>query len=272
MIRLDAEAIRLLLCEATRRHLAEFEVFPEIGSTNSYLMRREGPLPGQINVALTDNQTSGRGRHGRIWQSPPGSGLCLSLAYTFASQPANLPALTLAIGLAAIKALADLGVAGVQLKWPNDLVANDGKLGGILTETQPHRSGAITVVTGIGINVELGDEVNIDVEWSRQVADLSRIADRIPPRDELAARIVDALCATFVKYEAHGFASYAQAWPEHDWLYGREVMIDTPGEEVSGVGAGVAEDGALLVDTGSEALMRITSGSVRTAVTRGDAA
>jgi BirA family biotin operon repressor/biotin-[acetyl-CoA-carboxylase] ligase len=160
----------------------------------------------------------------------------------------------------------------VQLKWPNDLVANDGKLGGILTETQPHRSGAITVVTGIGINVELGDEVNIDVEWSRQVADLSRIADRIPPRDQLAARIVDALCATFVKYEAHGFASYAQAWPEHDWLYGREVMIDTPGEEVSGVGAGVAEDGALLVDTGSEALMRITSGSVRTAVTRGDAA
>ena len=272
MIRLDARAIHESLCETTSRRLAEFEVFDEIGSTNSHLMQREGPVPGQVNVALTDNQTRGRGRHGRTWQSPPGSGLCTSLAYTFAAQPANLPALTLAIGLDVIKALADLGVLGVQLKWPNDLIARDGKLGGILTETQPHRSGAITVVTGIGINVQLGEEVSIVSEWSQQVADLSRIVDEIPPRDELAARVVDALCATFVNYEAHGFASYAQEWPEHDWLYGRNVTIDTPGQEVSGVGAGVAEDGALLVDMGSGAPLRITSGSVRTAATRGDAA
>lgn len=272
MIRLDARAIHQSLCETTSKRLAAFEVFAEIGSTNSYLMHCEGPAPGQANVALTDNQTQGRGRHGRTWQSPPGSGLCMSVAYTFASQPANLPALTLAIGLDAIKALADLGIAGVQLKWPNDLVANDGKLGGILTETQPRKSGAITVVTGMGINVELDEEVDIVGEWSRQVVDLSRVADRIPPRDEMAARIVDALCATFINYEEHGFAGYAQEWREHDWLYGRTVTIDTGGGEVSGVGAGVAEDGALLVDTGSEALMRITSGSVRTAATRGDVA
>ena len=272
MIRLDARAIRESLSETTGRRLAEFEVFDEIGSTNSHLMQREGPVPGQVNVALTDNQTQGRGRHGRTWQSPPGSGLCMSLAYTFASQPANLPALTLAIGLGAIKALAGLGIAGVQLKWPNDLVANDGKLGGILTETKPHKSSAITVVTGMGINVELTENFDIDGEWSRQVADLSRIVDRMPARDVMAARIVDALCAAFINFEEYGFAGCAQEWRERDWLYGRTVTIDVSGDEVSGVGAGVAEDGALLIDTGSGALMRVTSGSVIAAVTRGDAA
>lgn len=272
MIHLDAEAVRRSLRDTTSRRLARLEVFPEIGSTNSYLMGRQGPTPGQIDAVLTDNQTSGRGRHGRTWQSPPGSGLCLSLAYTFASQPGNLPALTLAIGIGAIDALLDLGVVGVQLKWPNDLVADDGKLGGILTETQPHKSGAITVVTGIGINVELGEEVDIDSEWSRQVADLSRIVDTIPARNEMAARIIDTLCATFRDYEAHGFGIYAKRWPALDWLYGRALTIETPQRVVSGVGAGVAEDGALLVDTGSGKIRRITSGSVMTAATQGDAA
>lgn len=272
MIHLDAEAIRGLLCENTSRRLAEFEVFPQIGSTNSYLMGRTSPAPGQIDAVLTDHQTSGRGRHGRTWQSPPGSGLCLSLAYTFASPPTHLPALTLAIGLGAIEALEGLGLAGVQLKWPNDLVVRDSKLGGILTETEGHRSGAITVVAGIGINVELGERVDIDNEWSGQAADLSRIVDTPPPRDQLAARVIDTVCATFINYETHGFSSYAQQWRGRDWLYGREVTIDTAQHQVSGVGAGIADDGALLVDTGSGTIMRITSGSVMSAVNRGDAA
>lgn len=271
MIHLDGEAVRRSLCETTSKRLAEFEVFPEIASTNSYLMRRAGPDPGLIGAVLTDNQTNGRGRHGRTWQSPPGSGLCLSLAYTFASQPANLPALTLAIGLGVIEALESLGAAGVKLKWPNDLVANDGKLGGILTETQPQKSGAITVVTGVGINVVLGEGVDIASEWSSQVADLSAIVDVLPSGDQMAARIIDALCATFINFEAHGFSQYAQGWSRHDWLHGRDVTIDTAREEVSGTGAGIAEDGALLIDTGSGSIRRITSGSVMTTAFGGDA-
>jgi BirA family biotin operon repressor/biotin-[acetyl-CoA-carboxylase] ligase len=271
MMQLDGEAVRNALGESTRSRLAVLEVFPEIESTNSYLMGRPGPAPGHIDAVVTDNQTHGRGRHGRTWQSPPGSGLCLSLAFTFAAQPANLPALTLAIGLGTIEALASLGVVGVQLKWPNDLVANDSKLGGILTETQPHKSGAITVVTGVGINVALGNEVDIDSEWSHRVADLSGIVDTMPPGNLMAARLIDALCTTFLKFEAHGFSGYAQEWSGHDWLYGRDVTIDTPQSEVSGVGAGIADDGALLVDTGSGSITRITSGSVVTTAGRGNA-
>lgn len=264
MISLDAEVIRQSLRDATTARLAEFEVFAEIDSTNSLLMRHEGPVPGQVRIAATTNQTMGRGRHGRTWQSPAGSGLCLSIAYTFAAQPANLPALTLAIGLGAINALEEFGAAGVQLKWPNDLVAHDGKLAGILTETQPRRSGAITVVTGIGMNVELGEQPDLGIDSDRALGavDLAGIVDVMPPCNTLAARLIDELCEAFVDFETRGFDACAHKWSEYDWLLGRAVTVDTPQRRVSGVGAGVADDGALLVDTGAGEYRRVTSGSV----------
>jgi BirA family biotin operon repressor/biotin-[acetyl-CoA-carboxylase] ligase len=271
MINLDADAIRQSLDAHVGKRLARFEVFAEIESTNSYLMQQEAPAPGEVHVALTDNQTMGRGRHGRTWQSPPGSGLCLSLAYTFARQPAGLPALTLALGLGAIDALESLDIKGVQLKWPNDLVADDGKLGGILTETQSQRSAAITVVTGIGLNVDLGDDPDIEVEtdWAKQVSDLARFANKVPARETLAACLVDRLGVTIIEYETGGFERFIDKWPGRDWLLGRELTIATAQQQVTGVGAGVASDGALLVDTGVGDCSRITSGSVVSAGERG---
>ena len=271
MISLDAEAIRQSLGEAVTVRLAGFDVFPEIDSTNSYLMQAPGPAPGDVHIAVTDNQTNGRGRHGRTWLSPPGSGLCLSLAYTFAQQPNNLPALTLAFGLSVIDVLENLNVNGVQLKWPNDLIADDGKLGGILTETQSQTEGAIKVVTGIGLNVDLQDDLDfgIETDWARRVVDLSAIADHLPSRDELVAGLIDALCATFIDYESKGFDGFINEWSGRDWLFGREVTIDTPERQVTGIGAGIADDGALLLDTGEGECSRITSGSVVMADMRG---
>ena len=264
MIRLDAGAIRGALSEDVAARLFSFELFPEIESTNSYLMQQEAPPPGQVSVALTDNQTRGRGRHGRTWQSPPGAGVCVSVGFTFATQPANLPALTLAIGLGAIAALEGVGVAGVQLKWPNDLVAGDGKLGGILTETRSHTSGAISIVSGLGINVDLGQKPCPDVEtdWAYGVADLAGIVETLPSRNTLATSLIDGLCTTFVDYEASGFEYFFGRWSNRDWLFGRELTIETPQHRITGTGAGIARDGALLVDTGAEGVTRITSGSV----------
>lgn len=264
MISLDAGAIRGALSEDVAARLFSFEVFSEIESTNSYLMQQEAPPPGQASVALTDNQTMGRGRHGRTWQSPPGSGLCVSVGFTFATQPANLPALTLAIGLGAIAALEGLGVSGVQLKWPNDLVAGEGKLGGILTETRSHSSGLISIVSGLGINVDLGQKpcAGVETDWAHGVADLAGFVDTLPSRDSLAARLADGLCTTFIDYEAGGFEHFVARWPDRDWLFGRELTVETPQCRVAGVGAGIARDGALLVDTGADRVSRVTSGSV----------
>lgn len=263
MINLDADAIRESLGAAAAARLSDFNVFPEIESTNTYLMQKDGPPPGRLHVAATNNQTMGRGRHGRTWQSPPGSGLCLSLAYTFGAQPANLPALTLAIGIGVIDALESTGANGVQLKWPNDLMADDGKLGGILTESLSQPSGGITVVTGVGLNVNLGDTTGLELGAGSalRVADLAGFAITQPTHEDLAVLLIDSLCEVFIDFEANGFDHYAQRWIERDWLLGRELMIDTQ-QHVVGTGAGIAEDGALLVDTGKGVVRRVTSGSV----------
>lgn len=264
MTRLDRDAIQAHLGEAAARRLARLEAFAEIESTNSYLLTRDAPPPGNIRVALTDNQVAGRGRHGRVWQLPPGSGIALSIGYTFAQQPANLAALTLATGLGVVEALGGLGVAGVQLKWPNDLIAGDGKLGGILTESQPLSRGAIMVVTGLGLNLELDRQTasGLAAAGGRPVVDLVGISGAVPCRNELAARLIERLCATFVAYESSGFSAYAERWAEIDWLRGRRLQVDTPSTSISGIGAGVAGDGALLVATGSGEVARITSGTI----------
>lgn len=263
MINLDGEVIRRSLGDTVASRLDAFEVFDEIASTNSYLMQQPGPEPGHLRVVVTDNQTKGRGRHSRTWQSPPGAGLCLSLAYSYAKQPADLSALTLAIGLGAVDALQRVGVRGVQLKWPNDLVAADGKLGGILTETQIQQPGAITVVTGIGINIDLGPGFYLDADSNPtlRAVDLAGYVASPPSGDELAAGLIARLCDVFIAYETGGFARYAEQWAKCDWLLGREVTIDTARQQVTGVGAGVADDGALLVDTGY-GISRVTSGTV----------
>ena len=268
---LDAEVIRQFASDSDRERLAHIKVFSEIDSTNSYLMQMPGPEPGRLSVVVTSNQTAGRGRHGKTWQSPPGSGLCLSAAYTFQRQPENLPALTLALGLGAIDALKEVGASGVELKWPNDLVALDGKLAGILTEVQQQSRGAVTVVTGIGVNVDLTGQPDFGVEtdWARQVVDLKSICDIQPSHDELAGQFTTHLLRAFVEFETSGFATMADRWSRYDWLLGRDITIDTANTQFTGVGAGVAEDGALLVDTPELGIRRVTSGTIVRAGARG---
>jgi len=240
------------------------DTFAEIDSTNSYLMQMPGPEPRKSRIAVTSNQTAGRGRHGKTWQSPPGSGLCLSAAYTFAVRPDNLSALTLALGLGAIDALEDLGARNLELKWPNDIVALDGKLGGILTEVQPKSPGAVSVVAGIGINVKLNTELDfgIETDWARRVVDLNDVCESVPTHEEIAGTITKHLLSTFVDFETTGFAGVASRWSEYDWLLGREITVDTSEQQFSGIGAGVDDDGALLVDSLDAGIRRITSGTI----------
>ncbi|MDJ0712334.1 MAG: biotin--[acetyl-CoA-carboxylase] ligase [Woeseiaceae bacterium] len=257
MSTIDADVVRDALSDESRTRLASLECFAAIESTNTYLMQRDGPEPGMLSVAMTANQTAGRGRHGKSWQSPPGSGLALSIAYTFASKPGDLPALTLVIGLAAIDALEDLGIGGVQLKWPNDLIASGGKLGGILTEAQTRDAGRVTIVTGIGINLALG----ADFELARQTTDLEALIRPRPRTERVAASLIDRFHAAFTRFESTGFAGFAADWANRDWLLGRDVVIETAQRRVAGVGAGIAEDGALLLETDGS-IERVTSGTV----------
>lgn len=262
MTSLDAGVIRESASDQTREKLARLAVFAEVESTNSYLLQRSGPAPGEISVAVTTNQTAGRGRFDKKWLSPPGSGLCLSVAYTFARRPENLPALTLALGLGAIAALEELGATNVQLKWPNDLVALESKLGGILTEVQPQSKGDVTVVAGIGVNVDLKGNPEIKSDWARQVVDLGDICEELPKSEQIAGTLMTHLLQAFIDFEKSGLTPFADRWPRYDWLLGREIVVDTAQDRITGVGAGIANDGSLAVDTPESGIQRVTSGTV----------
>jgi BirA family biotin operon repressor/biotin-[acetyl-CoA-carboxylase] ligase len=263
MSKLEASAIRQPLTSHAAAKLDQLNVFDAIASTNSYLLAVSAPSPGRFRVAIADHQTAGRGRRDRRWKTVPGAGLCLSFAYTFARMPDQLPALTLAIGVGVVAALRKLNIGDVSLKWPNDVVAPEGKLGGILTEVRSGAGKGVTVVTGIGLNVHIPEhmDIRIESEWAHRAADLRSICAQLPARELLAGTIIDRLYETFPKFEAQGFAGFSDAWQQQDWLRGREITVDTPKEQVSGIAAGVDADGALLVDTKS-GQVRIVSGSI----------
>lgn len=263
MSRLDVEGIRRPLTELTSTRLERLEVFSTITSTNTYLMSQPPPALKRFRVAVADHQTSGRGSHYRRWISAPGSGIYLSFAYTFPELPGALHGLTLAIGTSVIAALERLGVEDISLKWPNDVVALDGKLGGILTEVQSGSGAGTTVVTGIGLNLYLKRDIDFAVEsdWAQRAVDLKSIKPDLPQREAIVGGLIESLFMTFHEFAEFGLAPFLKVWRQHDWLRGREITATMPDRQVSGTAAGVDDDGMLLVDT-ADGQARILSGSI----------
>lgn len=262
---IDADAILRTLAEAERERLDCLEIFSEIGSTNTHLLNQPGPRPGHFRVAIAEHQTSGRGRRGTIWISPQEAGLYLSLSFTFAATPHNLPSLTLAVGVGIALALQTLGVDDVALKWPNDIVARAGKLGGILTEVPPRGVNGQTVVVGVGVNVDLARPVQdeIPVKWANKVTDLKECIGDLPSRPALYSGILQCLFSTITRFASDGFSAFHTPWTTYDWLKGKSVLIEQPAGQLFGIADGVDTDGALLLKT-TTGRQRIVSGSVIT--------
>jgi BirA family biotin operon repressor/biotin-[acetyl-CoA-carboxylase] ligase len=266
MSSIDAAAIRSALNPASTATLAQLDVFAEIDSTNAWLMAQPAPDAGTHRIAIADHQTAGRGRGGKRWLSAPGSSLCLSIAHTFRDRPANLSALTLAVGVAAVRALRGTGVDDVMLKWPNDIVARDGKLGGMLAESHHRSEPGAAVVIGIGVNLELPPQVLADVDagWAQSPVDLNSVLGRSVSRESLAAAMIDHIVEALPAFEAQGFAAFAEIWRSHDWLLGRAIAVEQSAGTLRGTACGIDSDGALLVRDAAST-MRVISGSIRVA-------
>ena len=276
-IRWPAEAV----WEAVAPLLPGFtvEVLPSIDSTNTELMRRARARAGQTEPTLlvAEQQTAGRGRLGRVWQSDVGASLMLSLGLPMA--PRDWSGLSLAVGVSVAESLQPTlpplepgQPPRIGLKWPNDLwLSGDRKLGGILVETasfvapqaaQPattHGTAARYVVVGIGINVlpRSGEGMSMPPGCLQDVE---------PGLDAPTAllRIVPPLVAMLQGFEACGFAPVQPRFAARDVLQGRPVTLS---DGQTGTAHGVGEDGALLVHT-AQGMQAVTSAeiSVRPAV------
>jgi BirA family biotin operon repressor/biotin-[acetyl-CoA-carboxylase] ligase len=242
------------------------------GSTNTDLLQRAVVSPGRFDFMTAEYQSAGRGRRTRRWLAPPGAALCLSLSWNFPALPPEIGALSLAIGVCALRALQRLGYQQVSLKWPNDLVIGAGKLGGILTELRAESSGPALTVIGIGINVALGSEVRAAVRASgTEPIDLAALP-RLPgntagepsdplDRNYLAAALLGACVAGLLHFEREGFRPFLSEWRAADALAGKAVLVQQDDTAIVGHARGIDAGGALCVQTRS-GLQRFITGEV----------
>jgi len=247
---LDAAGLEAALAPATRARLDRLEVYEELPSTNSHLLAATGLAAGRCRVCLAEVQSAGRGRRGRAWFAPLGSGLCLSLAWLFDPPPSAPGALSLAAGVAVLRALERLGVRDATLKWPNDIYRAGRKLGGILCELRFEAAGPAYVVVGVGLNVHApaGLADAIAAEGGVLPADL---ADVTPPvtRQALAASLIDELAAAAAVFGTAGFAPFAAEWRRADALRDRPVRVQgAGGADRDGVARGIDAQGSLQVE------------------------
>jgi BirA family transcriptional regulator, biotin operon repressor / biotin---[acetyl-CoA-carboxylase] ligase len=228
MDRLDAALIEL--------PGVEVRVVERCGSTNAVLLSERGR--GAALLA-TEEQTAGRGRRGRRWYSLPGADLTFSLAVSLQRPARELAALSLVAGVAATRTLRAAGVSGVALKWPNDLVVDGAKLGGILVETRAE--GRLTrAVVGIGINCRRSPALAAALR--RRVASVDEFI--APDRNALIRHIALALLAALEGFELRGFD--AAEWEALDAHAGQRLRVRlSDGRTLSGIACGLAEDGAL---------------------------
>ena len=271
-IRWPAEAV----WEAVSPLLPGFtvEVLPSIDSTNTELMRRARAGLCEPTLLVAEQQTAGRGRLGRVWQSDVGASLMMSLGLPLA--PKDWSGLSLAVGVSVAESLQPvlppLGAgqpARVGLKWPNDLwlgasngAAGDRKLGGILVETASFvapqaaaapASTARYVVVGIGINVLPRSPEGMSMPPGS-------LQDVEPGLDAPGAllRIAPPLVAMLQAFEGYGFAPMQPRFAARDVLQGRAVTLS---DGTAGMAHGVGEDGALLVHTAG-GMQAITSSEI----------
>lgn len=244
--------------------IERLDVLLQVDSTNRYLFDMPGPAVQRACVCVAEVQQAGRGRRGRTWIAPFGSGICLSLAWRFPESPPTLSALSLAIGVAIMRALQQFGGTGIGLKWPNDIVWQGRKLAGVLTEVRGESSGPTQIVIGLGLNLRMPAAVRIALaeQQAALVADLSEILkDRLPDRNSLTGVLIGQLTAALQEFGVHGFDAFAREWRTFDSLANAPVKVVAGSESVLGIARGVAPDGALQVEVRG-ALQRFVSADV----------
>jgi BirA family biotin operon repressor/biotin-[acetyl-CoA-carboxylase] ligase len=224
------------------------EIQDHAASSNALLLQRAAQAAASGTVLAVEWQTAGRGRLGRTWHSGLGDTLTFSLLWRFGSGLAALSGLSLAVGIAMMRALRELGVPGVGLKWPNDVLLNDGKLAGVLLEAQGDMLGPSAVVIGIGLNLSVPEGLRGRID--QRASDLASLDMPTPERNAVLAVLLKHLVAVLHEFGERGFVLLREEWESHHVFRQRPVKLILPdGSHIAGMVLGVTDDGALRLAT-----------------------
>ncbi|HZV98706.1 MAG TPA: biotin--[acetyl-CoA-carboxylase] ligase [Methylophilaceae bacterium] len=236
------------------------EVHDYLESTNGYLVKQAAAGAAHATCVAASLQTKGRGRRGRVWQAGLGASLTFSLLWRFQTGAAALSGLSLAVGVAIIRALHALGLPQAKLKWPNDILVHMQKMAGILIELQGDMEGPSAAVIGIGINLRLPEHLRRNID--QPATDLQHELKQAPNPNLLLGVLLKNLADVLSEFERNGFEALREEWLQHHAFQNQAVRLLLPdGRETQGVISSIAADGVLLVETAA-GLQRFSAGEI----------
>lgn len=243
-------AVPLALLES--EHIAKYsqgEMWPvsiheSIDSTNAEALRSIASGKAAPFLVLAERQSAGRGRRGRQWVSPFAENLYYSLVLRIEGGMRQLEGLSLVVGLSVMRVLEALGVSGSGLKWPNDVLVGDQKIAGILLELVGDPADVCHVVLGIGINVNMQANDQVDQQWTS----LRRETGAIVDRNRVVALLNQQLQHELARHRRYGFATFQEEWERAHLWQGRQVSLVAGATHINGVVLGVDGQGGLRLE------------------------
>ena len=255
---LNIDKIRAKIPQRIASRISSIERHIVINSTNSALINLSAEKQ-HAKVCLAEYQTAGRGRYGRQWVAPFASGLCLSLAWQFQNIVKQLQLISLLPAVALIRVMHKIGLKGVGVKWPNDVVFNGRKLAGVLIEIPANNSEFQALVIGIGLNVYNRSESSEQIQQPWVAID--KELDTIPSRNELAAMLIIELFELIQAAEQEGLAMIRDEWQRYDALRNTPVCVMNGEQKEKGISRGINDEGSLCVEINGE-IKEFVSGEV----------
>ncbi|CAB1275669.1 biotin--[acetyl-CoA-carboxylase] ligase [Candidatus Nitrosacidococcus tergens] len=243
---LNAKNIKNAIGKDGLHLLSELWIYPELDSTNDYLLAQAKKGASRGSVCLAEKQSAGKGQHNRTWISPPTGNIYLSLLWYF-HNTAKLSGLSLAIGVGILRAFEKEGITFLRLKWPNDIILLDfRKLGGILVELVS-QGDVIIAVIGVGININMS--ASYQKEINQPYGSLSEMMGDQPIfRDYLAGRLIYHLLLTLARFEKEGLSAFLEDWQKWDLYYNEKVYLYASGRVIYGTACGIDDLGNLLFE------------------------
>ena len=238
-----------------------FHYFAELGSTNSYArdLAEAGAAEGTIVTA--EEQTRGRGRLERRWESPPLANLYLSIVLRPDLSPRHAPQITLMAAVALVEAMGCFLAVAPRIKWPNDILADGKKLAGILTEAACSGTRLEYVILGIGINVNYRSNA-MPEELRRRATSLAELTGVDVDRESVLVRLIQDLDRCYGELVESGFEKLRLRWEERFAMRGRNVSAEVDGRSVTGRAAGIDAEGALIIVDAAGQRHRVIAGDV----------
>jgi BirA family biotin operon repressor/biotin-[acetyl-CoA-carboxylase] ligase len=237
----------------------EIRYFDETGSTNDIAKELARKDASEGLLVLAETQTSGRGRLGRIWQSPPG-GIWLSLMLRPKLTPQEAPKLTFVGAIAVATAIRNLGL-DAKIKWPNDVLVNSRKICGILTEMEAEMDVLHYVVVGIGINANF-DRNNLPEDIQQTATTLKSELNSTISRNAFISQLLNEFEQSYLLFLEKGFPPILNEWKKLSCILGEAVHVYIGDKIIDGTAIDVDQSGALMLKLDNGSIEKIFSGDV----------